>query len=107
MPNDPSNPPNKTYASTCGADYSSWDGTFTYSNGAIVYTLDSNPSSPISTTNKSNGNAIVFELTVGTETVQFNGSSFSWQGDKARYSGNCHKKGPAAGEDGWTATQTN
>jgi hypothetical protein len=107
MPNSPSNPPNGTYTSTCGTDFSTWDGSFTYTDGAIEYTLASNPTEPYSSDNKSNGNAIVFDLTVGTETVQFNGSSFAYQpGDKAQYSGNCHKLGPAANQDGWTATQT-
>ena len=108
MPNNPSNPPNGTYTSTCEADYSSWDGTFTYNNGAIEYTLTSDPQNPLSATNKSNGNAIVFDLTLNGETVQFNGSSFSWQpGDtKAKYSGKCHTQGPVANLDGWTASQT-
>ena len=106
MPTNPSNPPNVTYNSICGADYSSWDGSFTYDDGAIEYTLDSDPDNPYSTTKKSNGNAIVFDLTVDGETLQFNGSSFGWQGENAQYSGNCHKKGPEAGQDGWTATQS-
>lgn len=106
MPTDPSTPPNGTYDSVCGASYSSWDGSFTYDDGAIEYTLASDPDNPYSTSNNSNGNAIVFDLTVGTETVQFNGSSFAWQGENAQYSGNCHKLGPEAGQDGWTATQS-
>jgi hypothetical protein len=105
-PTDPSNPPNGTYTSNCGADFSSWDGSFTYTDGAIDYTR-TNPSGTYNTSNTSNGNAIVFDLTDGTETVKFNGSSFAYQpGNKAQYSGNCHKQGPGAGEDGWTATQT-
>ena len=110
-PPDPSNPPNGTYTSTCGADFSSWDGSFAYTDGAIVYTRTSPSQTFPSTSNTSNGNAIVFDLTdtsvTPNVTVQFNGSSFAYQpGDKAQYSGNCHKKGPGAGEDGWTATQT-
>jgi hypothetical protein len=110
-PPNPSNPPNGTYTSTCGADFSSWDGSFTYDNitKIIVYTR-TNPSGTYNTSNTSNGNAIVFDLTdtsvTPNVTVQFNGSSFAYQpGDKAQYSGNCHKKGPGAGQDGWTATQ--
>ncbi len=106
MPNNPSNPPNGTYTSCCGTDFSSWDGSFTYTDGAIDYTR-TNPSGTYSSTNKSNGNAIVFDLTDSTETIQFNGSSFAYQpGNKAQYSGNCHKVGPAAGQDAWTATQS-
>ena len=110
-PPNPSNPPNGTYTSTCGPDFSSWDGSFTYDNitKIIVYTR-TNPSGTYNTSNTSNGNAIVFDLTdtsvTPNVTVQFNGSSFAYQpGDKAQYSGNCHKKGPGAGQDGWTATQ--
>lgn len=106
MPNNPSTPPNGTYSSTCGSGSSSWDGSFTYTDGAIEYTLNSDPSNPLSATNQSNGNAIVFDLTLNGETVQFNGSSFAWQGDKAQYSGHCHNKGPVASQDPWTATQT-
>jgi hypothetical protein len=107
MPNNnPSNPPNGTYTSNCGADFSSWDGSFTYTDGAIAYTRTS-PSGTYNTSNTSNGNAIVFDLTDGTGTVQFNGSSFAYQpGNKAQYSGHCHNRGPAAGEDAWTATQS-
>ena len=104
-PADPSNPPNGKYNSTCGTDFSSWDGSFTYYNGTIVYTR-TNPSGTYNTSNTSNGNAIVFDLTDGTGTVKFNGSSFAYQpGNKAQYSGNCHKQGPTATLDGWTATQ--
>jgi hypothetical protein len=114
MPNDPppnpSTPPNGTYTSTCGADFSSWDGSYTYTNGTIVYTTTSPSFTYPATTNTSNGNAIVFDLTdtnvTPNVTVQFNGSSFAYQpGDKAKYSGNCHKRGPGAAEDAWTATQ--
>jgi hypothetical protein len=109
-PPNPSNPPNGTYTSTCGADFSSWDGSFTYTDGTIVYTTTSPSFTYPDASNKSNGNAIVFDLTdtsvTPNVTVQFNGSSFAYQpGNKAQYSGNCHKKGPGAGEDGWTATQ--
>ena len=109
-PPNPSNPPNGTYTCTCGADFSSWDGSFTYNNGTIVYTTTSPSFTYPAATNKSNGNAIVFDLTdtnvTPNVTVQFNGSSFAYQpGDKAQYSGNCHNKGPGAGQDGWTATQ--
>ena len=111
MPNDPSNPPNGTYTSTCGADFSSWDGSFTYTDGTIVYTTTSPSFTYPATTNTSNGNAIVFQLTdtsvTPNVTVQFNGSSFAYQpGNEAQYSGKCHRVGPTAGEDGWTATQT-
>lgn len=105
-PPDPSNPLNGTYNSTCGTAFSSWDGSFTYTGGTIVYTLKGQTTPLPSTTNSSNGNAIVFSLTYGGNTVQFNGSSFAWSGDNAQYSGKCHEIGPAAGEDGWTATQT-
>jgi hypothetical protein len=108
-PPDPSNPPDGTYNSTCGAGFSSWDGTFTYNNStkAIVYTR-SNPSGTYNVSNSSNGNAIVFTLSDGTQTVKFTGSTFKWKGsnNKAEYSGNCHLEGPTAGEDGWTATQS-
>ena len=108
-PPNPSNPPNGTYTSTCGTDFSSWDGSFTYDDGTIVYTR-TNPSQTYTTTNTSNGNAIVFDLTDTSVTpyvtVQFNGSSFAWQPDNnAQYSGKCHKQGPTASLDGWTATQ--
>jgi hypothetical protein len=110
MPNnplpDPPNPPNGTYTSNCGSDFSSWDGSFTYTDGAIDYTR-TNPSGTYNTSNTSNGNAIVFDLTDGTETVKFNGSSFVYKPDnKAEYKGNCHQKGPTDTEDGWTATQS-
>ena len=108
-PTDPSNPPNGTYTSTCGTDFSSWDGSFTYTDGTIDYTR-TNPSGTYNTTNKSNGNAIVFDLTdtsvTPNVTVQFNGSSFAYQPcNKAQYSGKCHNVGPTADQDGWTATQ--
>ena len=109
-PPDPSTPPNGTYTSTCGADFSSWDGSFTYDDGTIVYTRTS-PSGIYNTSNIANGNAIVFDLTdtsiTPNVTVQFNGPGFAFKGpnNKAKYSGNCHNKGPGAGEDGWTATQ--
>jgi|ERR1700720_1373078 hypothetical protein len=105
LPPDPSDPPNGTYTSTCGADFSSWDGSFTYYNGTIVYTR-TNPSGTYNTSNTSNGNAIVFDLTDGTDTVQFNGSSFLFKGpnNKAEYKGHCHQ-GPTDTADGWTATQ--
>jgi hypothetical protein len=114
MPNnllsDPSDPPNGTYTSNCGAALSSWSGSFTYTNGAIVYTR-TNPSGTYDTSNSSNGNAVVFSLTdtnvYPNQTVQFNGSSFKYEGpnNKAEYSGNCHEKGLTDGQDGWTATQ--
>jgi hypothetical protein len=105
LPPDPSDPPNGSYTSTCGADFSSWDGSFTYYNGTIVYTR-TNPSETYNTSNTSNGNAIVFDLTDGTDTVQFNGSSFLFKGpnNKAEYKGHCHQ-GPTDTADGWTATQ--
>ena len=107
-PPNPSNPPNGTYTCTCGADFSSWDGSFTYDNVTkiIVYTTTSPSFTYPDTTNKSNGNAIVFDLTDGTDTVQFNGSSFLFKGpnNKAEYKGHCHQ-GPTDTADGWTATQ--
>jgi len=109
LPSDPSDPPNGTYASNCGTALSSWDGSFTYNNGAIVYTR-TNPSGTYNTSNSSNGNAIVFSLTDTNvnpnQTVMFNGSSFVYKpNNKAEYKGNCHEQGPADGQDGWTATQ--
>jgi hypothetical protein len=109
MPNNPasnpSNPPNGTYTSNCGTDFSSWDGSFTYTDGAIDYTR-TNPSGTYNTSNTSNGNAVVFDLTDGTETVKFNGSSFVYKpNNKAEYKGNCHQQGPTDTQDGWTATQ--
>lgn len=107
MPNDPSTPPNGTYSSACGADFSTWDGSFTYTGGAIEYTLASNPNTKYSATNQSNGNAIVFRLTVGAQTVQFNGPTFTQQPNgKAKYSGHCEAVGPVLVQDGWTASQT-
>jgi hypothetical protein len=118
MPNnplpDPPNPPNGTYTSDCGGDLSSWDGSFTYDNitKIIVYTR-TNPSGTYDTSNKSNGNAVVFDLTdtsvTPNVTVQFNGPGFAYtgpNGNQAEYSGNCHQKGPTDTEDGWTATQS-
>jgi hypothetical protein len=109
MPNnplpDPPNPPNDIYTSTCGADFSSWDGSFTYDNGTIVYTR-TNPYGTYNTTNQSNGNAIVFSLTDANQTVKFNGSHFVYKpNNKAEYKGNCHQQGPTDNQDGWTATQ--
>jgi hypothetical protein len=114
MPNNPSpnpsNPPNGTYTSTCGGDFSSWDGSFTYDNGTIVYTR-TNPSGTYDTSNTSNGNAIVFDLTDTSvtphQTVQFNSTSFVWTGpnNEAQYSGHCEQIGPSAVQDPWTATQ--
>jgi hypothetical protein len=111
MPNNPSNPPNGTYTSNLGADFSSWDGSFTYTDGTIVYTTTSPSFTYPSTTNKSNGNAIVFDLTdtsvTPNVTVQFNGPTFAYNGpnNKAQYSGHCEQLGPKADQDGWTATQ--
>ena len=104
-PPNPSKPPNGTYTSSCGTDFSSWDGSFTYTDGAIDYTR-TNSSGTYSTSNTSNGNAIVFDLTDGTDTVQFNGSSFLFKGpnNKAEYKGHSHQ-GPTDTADGWTATQ--
>jgi hypothetical protein len=110
-PPDPSTPPNGTYTSNCVGDLSSWDGSFTYTDGTIVYTR-TNPSGTYNTSNTSNGNAIVFSLTdtsvTPNQTVQFNGPGFAYTGpndNEAQYSGNCHEKGPADTQDGWTATQ--
>jgi hypothetical protein len=114
MPNnllsDPSDPPNGTYTSNCGAALSSWSGSFTYTNGAIVYTR-TNPSGSYNSSNESNGNAIVFSVTDTNvsphQIVKFNGPGFKYQGpnNKAEYSGDCHEKGSTDGQDGWTATQ--
>lgn len=118
-PPNPSNPPNGTYTSTCGTDFSSWDGSFTYTNdnnnsGTIVYTRTGvSPSVTYPpTTNQSHGNAIVFRLTdtkvTPNVTVQFNGPTFAYtgpNGNKAQYSGNCEQLGVKADQDGWTATQ--
>jgi hypothetical protein len=112
-PPDPSIPPNGTYTSTCVGDLSSWDGSFTYDNETkiIAYTR-TNPSGTYDTSNTSNGNAIVFDLTdtnvTPHQTVKFNGPGFKYKGpnNKAEYKGNCHQKGPTDTEDGWTATQT-
>jgi hypothetical protein len=115
MPNyltsDPPNPPNGPYTSTCGADFSSWDGSFTYNDGAIVYTR-TNPSQTYSTTNGDNGNAIHFDLTDTSVTpnqiVQFKSSTFKYKepGNKAEYKGTCKEiKDPVDNLDDWTATQ--
>ena len=112
-PPNPSNPPNGTYTSTCGADFSSWDGSFTYDNitKIIVYTTTSPSFTYPATTNKSHGNAIVFDLTDinvnPNVTVQFNSTSFVYTGpnNEAQYSGKCENIGSDASLDGWTATQ--
>src|SRR6266481_3733522 len=99
-PPNPSNPPSGTYTSTCGADFSSWDGSFTYDNitKIIVYTTTSPSFTYPDTTNKSNGNAFVFDLTNVTPnvTVQFNSTSFVYTGpnNEAQYSGKCENIGP-------------
>jgi hypothetical protein len=112
-PPDPPIPPNGPYTSTCGADFSSWDGSFTYDNTtkAIDYTR-TNPSQTYSTTNEDSGNAIRFELTDTSVdphvTVQFKGPNFKWKepGNKAEYKGTCKKiKDPVDNLDDWTATQ--
>jgi hypothetical protein len=116
-PPDPPNPPNGKYNTTCGTDFSSWDGSFTYnpSNKAIVYTR-TNPSGAYNTSNSDSGNAIRFELTdtnvTPNVTVKFNGSTFKWKGPnnkgeyEAEYKGKCENKGLADDLDSWTATQT-
>ena len=105
MPANPSVPPNGTYTSTIDGDLSDWSGSFTYTNGAISYTR-SNPNGTYSTTNTSQGNAIVFKITAGSKTIHFDGPTYtSLPGNKAKYSGNVNDNGPGAGEDGWTATQ--
>jgi hypothetical protein len=112
-PPDPPIPPNGPYTSTCGADFSSWDGSFTYDNTtkAIVYTR-TNPSQTYSTTNGDNGNAIHFDLTdtsvTPNQTVQFKSSTFKYKepGNKAEYKGTCKDiKDPVDGLDDWTASQ--
>jgi hypothetical protein len=114
-PPNPSTPPNGAYTSTCGPDFNTWDGSFTYTNGTIVYDRTGvTPSQKFpSTTNKSHGNAIVFDLTDTSVTphvtVQFNGPTFVYtgpNGNQAQYSGHCEQLAPIATEDGWTATQT-
>jgi hypothetical protein len=105
-PPAPSTPPNGTYTSTVTGDLASWSGSFTYTNGAIAYTRTS-PSGNYSANNTSNGNAIVFSIDDGTNTITFTGSSFSYQGTKAQYSGNVSShRDPTGGQDGWSATQT-
>jgi hypothetical protein len=112
-PPDPSVPPTATYTSTCGANFSSWDGSFTYNNTdkVIDYTR-TNPSQTYSTTNKDSGNAIRFELIdvsiTPNVTVEFKGPNFKWEGpdNKAEYKGTCTTKAPVADPDSWTATQT-
>jgi hypothetical protein len=113
MPNNPTIPPTGNYTSTCGSDFSSWDGSFTYDNTtkAIDYTRSANPSQTYSTTNMDSGNAIRFELTdtsVTPNAVTFKGPNFKWVGpdNKAEYKGTCTIKGPVANPDDWTAAQT-
>jgi hypothetical protein len=110
MPNPPSKPPNGKYNSTITTitgDLSSWSGSFTYFEGAIEYRRADNPNHPYNTDNSSQGNAIVFSITDGTDTIKFNGPSYtSAPHDKAQYSGHVHKQDPANTSDGWTATQT-
>jgi hypothetical protein len=112
-PPDPSYPPDGTYTSACGTNFSSWDGSFTYTNdnnnkGTIVYTLNGQTTPLPSTNNTDNGNAINFSLTYGGQTVKFNGSTFEWKGpnnNKAEYKGKCHLEGATDDLDGWTASQ--
>jgi hypothetical protein len=113
MPNNPTNPPTGTYNSTCGADFSSWDGSFTYTETTktITYTLNGQTTALPSTTNMDSGNAIHFELTdpnITPNTVEFKASNFKWEGpdNMAEYKGTCTTKGPVANPDSWTATQT-
>ena len=105
-PPNPSSPPDGTYTSTITGDLASWSGTFTYDDGDIEYTRTSTSES-YSADNTSNGNAIVFSIDDGTNTITFTGSSFSYQGSNAQYSGivTSHKD-PTAGEAPWSATQT-
>ena len=112
-PPDPPNPPTGTYNSTCGANFSSWDGSFTYDEATktITYTLKGQTTALPSTTNMDSGNAIHFELTdtnITPNSVEFKGPNFKWEGpdNKAEYKGTCTIKGPGAGLDDWTATQT-
>jgi hypothetical protein len=112
-PPDPSVPPTATYTSSCGADFSSWDGSFTYDDitKTITYTLNGQTTPLASTTNKDSGNAIHFELTdpnITPNSVTFKGPNFKWVGpdNKAEYKGTCTTKGPVADPDSWTATQT-
>lgn len=107
-PPNPSSPPDGTYTSTITGDLASWSGSFTYDDGDIVYTR-TDPSGDYDAENTSNGNAIVFSIDDGTNTITFTGSTFSWTGsNKAQYSGNVHShKDPTGGQDGWTATQGN
>jgi hypothetical protein len=119
MPNnppiDPPNPPDGKYNCSCGTDFSSWDGSFTYNptDKSITYTLKGQTTS-LASTNLDSGNAIRFELidqSITPSKVMFKGSTFKWKGPnnkgeyKAEYSGKCENKGPGAGLDDWTATQ--
>jgi len=101
----PSTPPNGTYTSALSGGLSSWSGSFTYTDGAIAYTRTS-PSETYTTSNTSNGNAIVFSISDGTTTVHFNGGTHvSLPSGKSKYTGNANDGGPAMTQDAWTATQ--
>ena len=100
--NPANQPPNGTYGSNC-AGGSQYNGSFTYNNGAIVYTLNN---TQYQATNQSNGNAIVFSITVGGVPVRFDGLTPGTQPNgKAKYSGSWHS-GPGEGDGDWTATQS-
>ena len=113
MPNNPATPPNGTYTSAddiANGGLASWNGSFTYTNGAIAYTR-TNPSQSYNTTNTSQGNAIVFSLTDNSvspaQTVHFALPTYSAHGNgKAKYKGNVNNNSPKATDDTWTATQT-
>jgi hypothetical protein len=103
----PNTPPNGVYTSAVTGDLSSWSGRFTYTDGAIEYTRANDPHHHYRADNTSNGNAMVFSITDGTDTIKFNGPNYkSDPGNKAEYSGNVHKEDPADTPDGWTATQS-
>ena len=102
MPNNPANPPNGAYTSNCGN--SGWSGSFTYTNGAIVYTRSDNPSTQYYANNTSQGNAMVFSITSGGNTIRFEGN-YEANGNKAQYVGTCNDNSPKNTQDPWTATQ--
>jgi hypothetical protein len=102
----PTTPPDGTYSSTLGPDYSSWDGSFTYTAGAISYTRTGvTPNQTLSSSNTAQGNAMVFTLDDGTTSVTLTSASFkTLPNGGVEYKGSAHS-GPMAGQDGWTATQ--
>ncbi len=103
---DPTTPPNGTYTSNVTDGLSSWSGSFTYTDGAIVYTR-TNPPGTYRANNTSQGNAIVFAISDGTKTVHFAGPTYkALPNNKAQYSGTADDHQPNDTDGGWTATQT-